>query len=224
MFDFITLFLYFAIQSTFKMKTTENYLAEIKEIRKMMEESSRFLSLSGLSGVLVGIYALLGAVMAESIIYTNKLFGWLLNDNILIDLLILAAIILGLSLLTVILLTYRKAQKSGKKIWNPGSRLMLINLAIPLISGGILIVIFLFKGVYEIAAPGCLIFYGLALVNAAKFTRQEIFQMGLFQVSLGILAALLPSLGLLFWALGFGVIHIIYGALMYFRYERTTNK
>jgi len=206
------------------MKTTENYLAEIKEIRKMMEESSRFLSLSGLSGVLVGIYALMGAFMAESIIYTNKLFGWVLNKNILPDLLLLAAIVLVLSLVTVILLTWRKARKGDKKIWNPGSRLMLINLAIPLISGGILILIFLFNGIYEIAAPGSLIFYGLALINAAKFTRQEIFQLGIFQISLGILAALLPSLGLLFWALGFGAIHIIYGALMYFRYERTTNK
>jgi hypothetical protein len=206
------------------MKTTENYLAEIKEIRKMMEESSRFLSLSGLSGVLVGIYALLGALMAESIIYTNKLFGRVLNENILPDLLLLASIVLVLSLVTVILLTWRKARKGGKKIWNPGSRLMLINLAIPLISGGILILIFLFNGIYEIAAPGCLIFYGLALVNAAKFTRQEIFQLGIFQIFLGILAALLPSLGLLFWALGFGAIHIIYGALMYFRYERTENK
>ena len=206
------------------MKTTENYLAEIKEIRKMMEESSRFLSLSGLSGVLVGIYALLGAFMAESIIYTNKLFGWVLNKNILPDLLLLAAIVLVLSLVTVILLTWRKARKGDKKIWNPGSRLMLINLAIPLISGGILILIFLFNGIYEIAAPGSLIFYGLALINAAKFTRQEIFQLGIFQISLGILAALLPSLGLLFWALGFGAIHIIYGALMYFRYERKTNK
>lgn len=207
-----------------RMKTTENYLAEIKEIRKMMEESSRFLSLSGLSGILVGIYALLGAFMAESIIYSNKLFGWLLGANVMFDLIYLAAIILFLSLLTVILLTYRRAKKAGTKIWNPGSRLMLINLAIPLFAGGVVILIFVFKGFYEIAAPGCLIFYGLALVNAAKFTRQEIFFMGLIQVSLGILAALFPSLGLLFWALGFGIIHIIYGAVMYFRYEYKSNK
>lgn len=206
-----------------RMKTTENYLAEIKEIRKMMEESSRFLSLSGLSGILVGIYALLGAFMAESIIYSNKLFGWLLGANVMFDLIYLAAIILFLSLLTVILLTYRRAKKAGTKIWNPGSRLMLINLAIPLFAGGVVILIFVFKGFYEIAAPGCLIFYGLALVNAAKFTRQEIFFMGLIQVSLGILAALFPSLGLLFWALGFGVIHIIYGTVMYFRYEHKSN-
>lgn len=207
-----------------KMKTTENYLAEIKEIRKMMEESSRFLSLSGLSGVLVGIYAILGALMAESIINTNQLFGWLLGDNIVFDLLIIAVIILVFSLLTVFLLTYRKAKKADTKIWNPGSRLMLVNLAVPLFAGSVFILIFVFKGIYEIAAPGCLIFYGLALVNAAKFTRQEIFNMGLIQVFLGILAALIPSFGLLFWALGFGVIHIIYGTVMYFRYEHKSNK
>lgn len=206
-----------------KMKTTENYLAEIKEIRKMMEESSRFLSLSGLSGVLVGIYALLGAFLAESLVYSNKLFGWLFGTNIVADLIYIAAIILFLSLLTLALLTYRRAKKAGTKIWNPGSRLMLLNLAIPLISGGVFILIFVFKGIYEIAAPGCLIFYGLALINAAKFTRQEIFFMGLIQVSLGILAALFPSLGLLFWALGFGVIHIIYGTVMYFRYEHKSK-
>jgi hypothetical protein len=206
------------------MKTTENYLAEIKEIRKMMEESSRFLSLSGLSGILVGIYALLGAFMAESIIYTNKIFGWLLSENILPDLLLLASIILALSLVTVIMLTRRKAKKAGKKIWNPGSRLMMINLAIPLIAGGIFILIFIFRGIYEIAAPGTLIFYGLALINAAKFTRQEIFYMGLIQILLGIPAAIFPSVGLLLWALGFGVIHIIYGTVMYFRYEYKTNK
>lgn len=205
------------------MKRTENYLAEIKEIRKMMEESSRFLSLSGLSGILVGVYALLGAFMAHSIIYTNQILGWLLHNNIVNDLLILASIVLVLSLVTVILLTWRKAKKAGKNIWNPGSRLMLINLAIPLIAGGIFILIFVFKGIYEIAAPGTLIFYGLALINAAKFTRQEIFYMGLFQLSLGILAALLPPYSLLFWALGFGVVHIIYGALMYFRYEYKSN-
>lgn len=205
------------------MKTTENYLAEIKEIRKMMEESSRFLSLSGLSGILVGIYALVGAFIAYRKIYgTNSLINLYGNMNTS-ELVILGVVILVLSLATVILLTYRRAQKAGKKIWNPGSRLMLLNLAIPLISGGVLILIFIFKGIYEIAAPGTLIFYGLALINAAKFTRQEIFYMGLFQVSLGILSALLPTLGLLFWALGFGVIHIIYGAVMYSRYEYKTN-
>lgn len=206
------------------MKTTENYLAEIKEIRKMMEESSRFLSLSGLSGILVGIYALAGAFAAHQIISATNPVLNLFNGDITAQLTVLAFLILAVSLTTVIWLTWRRAKKAGKKIWNPGSRLMLTNLAIPLITGGIFIILFLLKDVYEIVAPGCLIFYGLALVNAAKFTRQEIFYMGLIQVSLGIPAALFPSLGLLFWALGFGVIHIIYGTVMYFRYEYNSNK
>ncbi len=206
------------------MKTTENYLAEIKEIRKMMEESSRFLSLSGLSGILVGIYALIAAFIADSLIFSHKLFGKLLNDTILADLIFLAAVVLSLSIFTIIILTIRKAKKAGKKFWNAGSRLMLLNLSVPLAVGGILILILIFRGVYEIVAPGCLIFYGLALVNAAKFTRQEIFYMGLFQLLLGLLAALLPAYSILLWALGFGVIHIIYGTLMYFRYEYKTKE
>lgn len=206
-----------------EMKTTENYLAEIKEIRKMMEESSRFLSLSGLSGILIGIYAFAGAFAAHRLISASRSY----EDNQISDLapvfILIAAAVLIVSLITVILLTFRKAQKSGKKIWNPGSRLMFLNLSIPLFSGGLLILIFVIGGHYEIVAPGCLIFYGLALVNAAKFTRQEIFYMGLLQIFLGILAAVFPAMGLILWAAGFGLIHIIYGTLMYFRYEHKTN-
>ena len=207
------------------MKTTENYLAEIKEIRKMMEDSSRFLSLSGLSGVLIGIYALIGAAVYYIKMNTSQAIEYYSNSDGIISFMLLTAIsVLVVSFITVVLLTYKRARKAGKKIWNPGSRLMLLNLAIPLISGGLLILIFIFKGVYEIVAPGCLLFYGLALVNAAKFTRQEIFYMGLFQILLGILAALLPSFGLIIWALGFGVLHIIYGVVMYFRYEHKSNE
>jgi len=203
------------------MKTTENYLAEIKEIRQMMEQSSRFLSLSGLSGILIGCYALIGAFLAYRMIYflPPSFFRKVFPGEILYSLIFLGAVILILSLATVLWLTYRKAQKAGKKIWNPGSRLMCINLAVPLVSGGIMILILTLRGIYGVVSPACLVFYGLALVNAAKFTRQEIFYMGLLQVLLGLLAALLPGFGLFFWAVGFGLVHIIYGSLMYFRYE-----
>lgn len=216
--------IYFVIQSTFKMKISENYLAEIKEIRKMMEESSRFLSLSGLSGILVGVYALAGAFAAHQILSASNPALKLFNGDETVQLTVLAVIILAVSLITVIALTWNKAKKSGKKIWNPGSRLMLLNLAIPLISGGMLVLIFLYNGNFEFVAGGCLLFYGLALINAAKFTRQEIFYMGLIQTTLGVLAALFPNVGLLLWAFGFGVIHIVYGAVMYFRYEYKSDK
>ena len=205
------------------MKTTENYLAEIKAIRKMMEDSSRFLSLSGLSGILIGIYALVGAVLAYLLIYTS-LIQTITSSKLVTTIIVIAVVVLILSLITVITLTNNRAKNSGKKIWNPGSRLLLLHLAIPLVSGGALILVFISRGIYEIISPACLIFYGLALVNAAKFTRQEIFYMGLFQITIGIVAAIFPSLALVFWAIGFGIIHIIYGTLMYFRYEHKTNE
>jgi hypothetical protein len=204
------------------LKNTDIYLTEIKEIRQMMEQSSRFLSLSGLSGILVGLYALIGAFIAYRMIYfpLPSIFRKVFPAEIISSLAILASVILVLSLATVFWLTYRKTKNSGKKFWNPGSRLMSIHLAVPLVSGGILILVFVSRGIFSIVSPSCLVFYGLALVNAAKFTRQEIFYMGLFQICLGILAAILPGLGLLFWALGFGLVHIIYGTVMYFRYEQ----
>ena len=201
------------------MKNSENYIEEIREIRKMMEESSRFLSLSGLSGILVGIYALAGSVVAYLIIYSEKTIGDFLYDTITPQISVLALVVLVLSLITIIWLTSSKAKKAGKKFWNPGSRLMLVNLALPVASGGILTIIFASRGVYDFVAPTTLVFYGLALATAAKFTRQEIFWLGIFEILLGIVAALVPTLGLLCWALGFGVLHIIYGILMYYRYE-----
>lgn len=207
------------------MKTTENYLEEIKEIRKIMEQSGRFLSLSGLSGVLIGIYALIGAYITYRIIYLTppSVFRKVFAGDVVYQLIILAMIVLLVSFVTTLWLTWQKAKKEGKKIWNHGSRQMLINLAIPFISGGILILTFTFRGFYEIISPACLIFYGLALVNAAKYTRQEIYYLGLSEISLGILAALFSETGLIFWALGFGVLHIIYGSVMYFRYDRPSK-
>ncbi len=204
------------------MKNTDTYLAEIKEIRQMMEQSSRFLSLSGLSGILVGLYALIGAFIAYRMIHfpLPSSYQKIFPSQIISNLVVLGSVVLILSLATVLWLTYRKTKSSGKKFWNPGSRLMSIHLTIPLVSGGILILVFASRGIFSIVSPSCLVFYGLALVNAAKFTRQEIFYMGLIQIALGILAAIFPGLGLFFWAIGFGVIHIIYGTIMYFRYEQ----
>ncbi|NCB08267.1 MAG: hypothetical protein EOM73_08900 [Bacteroidia bacterium] len=207
------------------MKTTENYLEEIKEIRKMMEQSSRFLSLSGLSGIIIGLYAVAGACIAYRTIYVaplpwvHKIFG----ENVVYTLIFVAFLVLAFSLLTTLWLTWRKAAKAGQKIWNRGSQLMMTNLAIPFISGGILVLIFTLRGYYMVIAPACLVFYGLALINSAKFTRQEIFYLGLLQIALGIVAALFPQAALLFWALGFGMLHIIYGTVMYFRYEHPSK-
>ena len=220
MFLQIVLF-YFVKQSTFKMEKKEQYVNEIKAIRQMMEQSSRFLSLSGLSGILIGIYALIGAYLANSIIESNTadIGSDFAGRELVSQLLFLAIIILALSVVSVIILTYRKTKRDGYKIWGKGTQLLILNLSVPLVSGGILTAIFLAQGFYGTIAPALLVFYGLALINAAKFTRQEIYYMGMCQIVTGIIAALLPDYALLFWAFGFGVIHILYGSIMHFRYD-----
>ena len=206
------------------MKTTNHYLDEIKEIRKMMEHSTRFLSLSGLSGILVGTYALIGAYIAYKLIYIpgSLYYREYYSNEVLGEMLLLAAALLVLSFVTIVWLTTSKVKRKAEKFWSAGTRMLLINLAIPLVTGGLFILIFLFRGVYAVVAPSCLIFYGLALVNAAKYTRREIFFMGLLEIVLGLFSAPFPGMGLLFWVIGFGVIHILYGSIMYFRYERKT--
>jgi len=97
---------------------------------------------------------------------------------------------------------------------------MLIHLFIPLITGGLFALILLYRNDSTLLASVTLIFYGLALVNAGKYTLGEIQYLGVFEIVLGLLAGIFTCWGLLFWAIGFGILHIVYGLVMYYRYER----
>ena len=131
----------------------------------------------------------------------------------------IALLVLLLSLVTIFLLTIKKARKEQKAIWGPGSKLLLMNLLIPLVARGTLATVLIFQQHYGLIASVLLLFYGMALVNAAKYTRQEILWLGIFEIVLGLLAAVLPQIGIYFWAFGFGILHIFYG-LVFLREER----
>ncbi len=207
------------------MNESEKLLGELKDIRAIMERSSRFLSLSGLSGILIGIYALIGAGLAYRIVYIQFPTSYRQEyvNEVLSQLFVISAVVLILSLITIFLLTTKKARKEAKPIWGPGSKLLLINLLIPLITGAILISTLTLRGYYGIISPSFLIFYGLALVNAAKYTRPEILGLGIVEILLGLIAAIVPGYGLYLWAVGFGIVHIIYGAI-YLRHESKNSK
>lgn len=206
------------------MNSNADYLKDITEIRAMMQRSSKFISLSGLSGLLAGIYALAGAYLAYSMLYQqSEIFSYRVVDPVYPVTLRLMAIGLGvllLSLLSGIWLTTRKARKNKLPVWDLQAKRLLMNLFIPLAAGGILCLIFINKGYIGIVAPLTLIFYGLALVNASKFTYSEIRSLGLMEIALGLIASHWIGFGLLFWAVGFGVLHIIYGGWMFFKYEK----
>lgn len=198
---------------------------ELASIRSLMERSSKFISLSGLSGILAGIYALIAAALAYTIVYSGSSRIYtslnLHTDPVpLYNLIAIASITLLLSIVTGVILTTKKAKRKGQPVWGNTSRALLFHMATPLVTGGILILIFLFRGYYGIVGPSSLIFYGLSLVGASSFTFTMVKYLGICEIILGLIAACLPGYGLLFWAVGFGVLHIVYGSLMYFKYDR----
>ena len=205
------------------MKNEKEYLDDIKKIRTIMERSSNFISLSGLSGILVGIYALIGSFIAYQILYINgiHLDGFIINkDSIIIKLGVLAVVLLLLAVGTGLYLTVKKSGQNPWDIKDPGYRNLAEHLLVPLVSGGLFIIVLVMRGYFGIVAPAFLIFYGLALVGGSKYTIHDIKYLGLIEVTLGLICAVLPGYGLLFWAFGFGVMHILYGTLMYIKYER----
>ena len=195
----------------------QDYLKDISEIKNLMNRSSRFISLSGLSGIFAGIYAIIGAAIAYAYLFPRPgefltLHSW--NFKLL---LVLLASILLLSIITAYLLTTRRAKRNNEKIWDTTTRRLLINFLIPLVTGGIYIIIKLNSQHYGLTASLMLIFYGLALVNASKYTIGNVKYLGYAQ----IICAALPGYGFWFWLLGFGLFHIIYGSIMYLKERKS---
>lgn len=208
------------------MKDEKDYLRDIAEIRSMMERSSKFLSLSGWAGIMAGIYALAGAFIAFKFLNFNPdelIAGNLEAGSIFSSLskvIWLAIIVLILAISTASFLSFRKADKKGEKIWNHTTRRFLLSMAVPLAAGGLVILVLISKGLTGLIAPLTLLFYGLALYNASGFTLIEVKTLGFIQIGLGLISACFIEYGLFIWAAGFGVVHIIYGVYMHYKYER----
>ena len=191
-------------------------LNDISEIKTLMNRSSKFLSLSGFSGILAGIYAIVGAYIAYIKVEDYKTHSFRYSKVLEMELFFIAIAVLVLSVSTALLLSYLKARKNNEKIFGKGSRNFSFALLTPLIIGGIFILLLIRLKIFVIVAPTTLIFYGLALLFASKYTLGSIKYLGFAEVLLGLLAMYFIGHGLLFWVIGFGFFHIIYGTLMIF--------
>ncbi len=198
----------------------EDYLNDLTAIKDLMNKSSRFFSLSGLSGILAGIYALIGAIISYYLVHTNYTNPLTLDSRTFTYILITLASVAGLSMITAISLSTRKAKKNNEKLWNSTSKRLLTAFLIPLVSGGVYILIKLNNHHYGLTGALMLIFYGLALVNASKYTIGNVKYLGYIEIILGLICAAYPGLGFWFWVAGFGFAHIIYGALIYVKHDR----
>ncbi len=199
----------------------------VHEIRKMMEHSSKFLSFSGLSIILIGIYGVVGAYAAKQILMSIKSTfieysapNWLL---IVPKLIFLALIVFTLALATLLIFAAQKSKKQHRSLFNAVTYRTFLNFFVPLVTGGIFCFALLLNGYIGIIAPAMLLFYGLSLVNVAKYTYGNIFWLGVSELILGLLCSFFPARGLLFWSLGFGLMHIMYGIYFYFCIERKEN-
>ncbi len=213
------------------MNEAQKLSNELQDIKQMMERSSRFISLSGLSGIAAGICALAGAWFANSLINKQTVLdlrasatlpdaivhGDFLNSRLLQ----VAFVTFVAAFLFAFIFTYRRSKKTNVPIWGATAKRLMINVSIPMITGCIFLLALIKAGAYDFVAPGCLIFYGLGVLNASKYTLPETRYLGCCEIFLGLVSLYFKGEGLYFWAAGFGVLHIVYGIFMWWKYERS---
>ena len=213
------------------MPESREHLQTLTEIRSLMERSSKFLSLSGLSGVSAGVIALCGAATVYMRVRTGLFtpvrdyqidsHNDASHSSIEEFLVTVAVVVLGLALLSGTYFTVRKARLQSQSVWNQSSKRLLWAMLVPLATGGVFCLVLLQYNLIWLAFPGTLIFYGLALLNGSKHTLRDVESLAYCEIALGLISLFWPGYNLLTWSIGFGVLHIVYGLAMYYKYERT---
>lgn len=210
------------------MSNPAQSLETLHDIKRMMERSSRFISLSGWSGIAAGVCALAGAAVARQriIYYYQSQYGKVGGAiaELRYDLILIAFLTFATAFVLASFFTFIRSKKEGVAIWGATARRLMWNTFLPLAAGGFLIWHLIEISGYGLVAPSCLIFYGLALVNGSKYTMGEVRWLGYGEIILGIINLWNPGRGIFFWSLGFGVLHIIYGFAMWWKYERISNR
>ncbi|MFZ4931997.1 hypothetical protein [Chryseobacterium sp. Mn2064] len=203
---------------------SKNYHEDLSHIRSMMERSSRFISLSGLSGVVAGLAAIIGAIYVYFVFQREGISYFDGNRNIFNPALVRELVWIGIIILVVAVLsgyvfTANKSKKKGLKIWDATTKRLLVTFAVPLVAGGLFCLALLYHHLFVFVAPATLIFYGLALVSAERYTLTDVKYLGYLEIILGLVSLFILGWGLVFWAIGFGVLHIVYGLIMHKKYK-----
>ncbi len=208
------------------MKPQQEPLEQLADIKAMMERSSRFISLSGWSGISAGLCALVGAYMAHTRIesYYAHEYGLLHASahDLFMYLMMLAILVFVCAFTLAFLFTYKKSRQHAIPVWGQSARRLLWNTLLPMLVGGVFILQLMYENQYQFVASACLIFYGLGLFNGSKYTLGEVRYLAYAEIALGLLSLFFIRHGLLFWTLGFGVFHILYGVAMWWTYDRTS--
>ena len=206
---------------------------DISLIKNLMEKSSKFSNLSGYAIATTGLLALLGAVfvyfdlgisISEKYISYAELINQTGNANSIDTKIKLLVIIASLILLTSLLILYVSAKLKSERhdinLFNSSFSRALKSLFIPVLSGGIFCGFLILHKMYGLVAPATLIFYGLGLISASKYSYNELELLGYLELLLGTLASYYMGSGLLFWMIGFGIGHIVLGVFIHYKYDK----
>ena len=207
------------------MQSQDDQRQTLHEIRSIMDRSVRFQSLSGLSGIFVGIIALAGAGAVQWHLTVHEMhYLALYQEGLAIETAqftaLVTAVVFGLAAGTVVSFTILKAQKARESAWTLQAKRLLGNFCLPMVVGGIFCGVLLFHGIGYLVAPAMLLFYGLALINASKYAFADLRSLGIFELALGLVSSFKIEYGLLVWTLGFGLLHVFYGSVIYYKYEK----
>ena len=206
---------------------------DISLIKNLMEKSSKFSNLSGYAIATTGLLALLGAVfvyfdlgisISEKYISYAELINQTGNANSIYTKIKLLVIIASLILLTSLLILYvtakLKSERHDINLFNSSFSRALKSLFIPVLSGGIFCGFLILHKIYGLVAPATLIFYGLGLISASKYSYNELELLGYLELLLGTIASYYMGSGLLFWMIGFGIGHIVLGVFIHYKYDK----
>ena len=180
-----------------------------------MQQYTSYFSLSGFSGILLGIYGLL-MVYVLHILTSTYGDGFDGSSQLPIALLEIVITIFGIVMILISLFTLwirarRENKKQNSKLWNPFSKKTRLQTLVPLIFFIAVLIIVANKGYYSLITPLLLFLYGILLLNVSRVSLKRLRLLAIAEMILGIIAYFIYDNELLFLAIGLGAFHLLYG-------------
>jgi len=184
-----------------------------------MERHSSFFSLSGFTGILIGIVGCIAIFLVDTMTHG---YGINFDGFSQLPILFLEIGIMVIGILTIVLSLFilwkrgrNKAKKNKQGLWNAFAKKQRINLLLLLLVFLVILILIGSKGYYRLITPLLLSFYGLLLLNLSRFQSKSLLFLGLATLILGIVSYVSYTDKIFLLALGVGIFPIIYGLLTF---------
>lgn len=178
----------------------------LRFIRETMERAGSFTAVPGWGVVLIGFTATIAAVAAGSAVASSRWRSVWLSEAMI-------ALVIGVASLRL------KARRAEVKLTTGPGRKFTLSLAPPLVAGALLTYALSLAGLFGILPGLWLLLYGAGVVTGGAFSVRVVPIMGLAFMAIGTIALFLPvPWPAVLMGVGFGGIHIFFGAIIARRY------